>query len=82
MAFCGCKKVDKTEAVIETPTPVITITSDREDYIKEYHEAVEEILEEPEEEFIYDDVNNGNNLWESNEIKDIRVSSGIFSTTF
>jgi len=57
-AICGCNKADKEE-VITTEPSVITIKSDREDYVKEEQEVKEEIPEEEavEEEFIYDDVN-------------------------
>ena len=53
MTACGQK--EQAEA-IEIEPKVITVKTDS-DYQRAYEEALEEELDEPEEEFIYDDVN-------------------------
>lgn len=47
----------KENDVISMEPQIITVNTDRGDYQRAYEEAVEEALAEPEEEFIYDDVN-------------------------
>ena len=51
----ACSQKEQAE-VIELEPKVITVKTDS-DYQRAYEEALEEELDEPEEEFIYDDVN-------------------------
>lgn len=58
--LCGCKFSKTDSTVIDTIAPVITIKSDREDYVREHTEVVEEIpeeIEEPEKVYMYDALN-------------------------
>lgn len=54
-SMTACSQKEQAEA-IELEPKVITVKTDS-DYQRAYEEALEEELDEPEEEFIYDDVN-------------------------
>ena len=54
-SMTACSQKEQAE-VIELEPKVITVKTDS-DYQRAYEEALEEELDEPEEEFIYDDVN-------------------------
>ncbi|MDD7223753.1 MAG: hypothetical protein PUH40_05715, partial [Lachnospiraceae bacterium] len=55
VSMTACSQKEQAE-VIELEPKVITVKTDS-DYQRAYEEALEEELDEPEEEFIYDDVN-------------------------